>query len=328
MRLDLKIDTNFNYDNRNIKIQNLIFDIFYKKNNYFYSLLALLIYHKIYNKKFKLSSYQKRKIKNANNKRYKNYKKYNLDFFFKIFFEILKITKNKIIFLTNNIIFEKKHNIYNSDQEIYNKNKFYKNIKISTIIYKYENLVIKQYKISNLYDNYAIVSIINEVILQLYSIYLLKKYKNKRYFIIPKILNIYRKKYIDSTDEDINIIMEYINLKNKLYKNIHRNEIKIYYITRDFFIYLKKNNLYHNDTHNNNLIILNNKIVLIDFGKATLFHSFNPSITGFPKLKKLKNYNQNLRFYIKKYIKILINKYRKNINSKINNDIKYYFDLF
>ena len=35
-----------------------------------------------------------------------------------------------------------------------------------------------------------------------------------------------------------------------------------------------KNKLYHNDTHKNNLIVTKNKIILLDFGKATLNYAF------------------------------------------------------
>lgn len=321
-KYNLKIKTNFEYKNRENKISNLIFKVLYHKNNYFFSLLGILLYYKIYNRKFKLTNYQRKKIKNThiNNKN-------NLDFFNYMFVKINNIIKNKIKFSKNNIILNKRHNINNSDCEIFDQDKkIYKSIKNYTIIYKDHNFLIKQYQITDIYDNFPIVSIINEILLQIYSYFLLIHYKNSKYFEIPEIYSVYLSK--DSNFDEINIIMKYINLENNIFRNLENNEIKIYYRIKHFFLYLQKNNVYHNDTHNNNLIILDEKIILLDFGKATLFNAFNSSNTGFPKLKKLQIYNEKTKLYIIIYIKNLIKKYQRLINFSNSNDLKYFFNIF
>ena len=321
-KYNLKIKTNFEYKNRENKISNLIFKVLYHKNNYFFSLIGILLYCKIYNRKLKLTNYQKKKFKNTviENKNY-------LNIFYYMFVKINDITKNKINFSKNNILINKKHNINNSDYEIFDHDKkIYKSIKNYTVIYKDHNFLIKQYHITDICDNFPIVSIINEIVLQIYSYFLLIHYKNSKYFEIPEIYSVYLNK--GSNFDEINIIMKYINLENNIYKNLENNEIKIYYRIKQFLVYLQKNNVFHNDTHNNNLIILNEKIILLDFGKATLFNAFNSSNTGFPKLKKLKFYKKKSKLYIILYIKNLIKKYQRLINFSNSNDLKYFFDIF
>ena len=119
--------------------------------------------------------------------------------------------------------------------------------------------------------------------------------------------------------------MNYINLKNNI-ESISINYLDIYKKVKDFFNYLIKNKLYHNDTHKNNLIIKKNKIILLDFGKATLNYAFNPSISGFPEVKFSNN--KKLNKLKKRYIILVIKNYLRLINLKISKTRSFIFKIY
>ena len=95
------------------------------------------------------------------------------------------------------IIDVRRINFISSQEIIYDKieNMTYKNIKDKRIIYKFNNFIIKEYTFYDLEDNYVIVSIINEILLNIYGYVLLNNYKNKKYFEIPKIYYVKLIKY-------------------------------------------------------------------------------------------------------------------------------------
>lgn len=331
MRLDLKIDTDFNYTDKEEKILELIFNLYKTNDIYiFFSWIGLILYKNLVNKNIKLNFY-KDKIKNIYENINLNKNNFEeLTFMKKIFnqisSEIKFILNNKIEFKKNNVIDKKNMNYYSSQEIIYDRIKkiTYKNIKNNRNIYKYENYIIKEYIIYDLDDNYAIVSIINEIILNIYCYKLLKNYKNKKYIKVPKIHYLKVKKYKNMKDKlKFIIVMDYIDLDRV---KVNKNYFKIYNRIYNFLNYIQKYKLYHNDTHLYNLIINNKKIILIDFGKSTLYSSFNPSTSGLPIINYIGH--KNVKKQKKKIIILLMKKYQGLIDININKYISLIFKIY
>ena len=67
-----------------------------------------------------------------------------------------------------------------------------------------------------------------------------------------------------------------------------RFQATLYYVII-FNFFVNNGLLFHNDTHNENVLFINTgkisyknvKLAIIDFGKSTLFQKFDPSNTGF-----------------------------------------------
>lgn len=133
-----------------------------------------------------------------------------------------------------------------------------------------QNTIIKSYCFfNNNNDNYAYFIILNEIILQYYAYLLIKDYKSNHnfHFKVPKLYQV-KKKTTKNGDIKISIYMEYIDqLEKKNIFDIYQYNDPI----EDILIFLKKNYLFHNDTHNDNILFQKNGIVLIDFGHASLF---------------------------------------------------------
>jgi tRNA A-37 threonylcarbamoyl transferase component Bud32 len=312
---ELKID--IHYVKRNISIDKLLYNIFYYKSNkinniyLFFPILAIFLYKRITNNKININYYVKILKKNLKiiKKNKEFYKKVNT--FRKILNEILNITQNNIELIDEEKIIQEKIYSLRYKELIFDKitKKIYKCVKDKVSIIKNGNYIIKKYKFINNYNNYCIVSIIREIILQIYAFVLCQKLKN---IVIPKLYQITYKKHKNSETE-ISLIMEYINLENKITNPLKmKKSIIIYIKIKKILDYLENNKLFHNDTHNENLIILKNKIILLDFGKSTLYDLFSPSINGFPKInsidKKSKKYiNQIIDSFI--FNKKIIYKY-------------------
>ena len=310
----LKIDIDIIDKNNYMSIQELIFNIFYFETNkddniyLFFPIIALYLYQNITNNKINFDYYF-----NIINKNLKTVNK-NKDFFKmviifkKIMYQISKITHKNLNFNNkNNVIISKKINQFKNKEKIYDNisKKLYNNIKNKVYIIKNGKYLIKKYIF---YNNYCIVSIIREIILQIYAFILLKKFK--KYIIIPKIYEVKLIKHNNLTY--IFLIMKYINIENKIERSLKiKKSLELYFKIKYFLDYLEKNKLYHNDTHNQNLIILKKKIILLDFGKSTLYYKLSPSLNGFPNI----NY---LTIYIKKYIKIIMNNFIFKENIKNN----------
>ena len=313
------------------KITDIIYNIFLNETNkeddiyLFFPIIALYFYKKLTNKKFKLKKYidkVKCKLKSI---------KSCIEFTNMI--SIFKLLMKEINFITSNkIYFNKK--LVNVTDKIYKSNlkeiifdhinkKTYKNIKDKVIIYRIENYIIKKYIFIDNYNNYTIIAVIREILLQIYAKIISIK-KNLK-ILIPKIYKITFKKYKNSKTI-IKIIMEYVHI-DKIKNSISINKsLEIFYLINNILDNLQKYKLYHNDTHKENLIINKKCIILLDFGKSTLYYSFSSSINGFPKINYLHSYNNQLNKYIKKYIKIVINKYileKSNINK-----IKFLFNNY
>lgn len=328
MNLDLKIKTKFKNSNKEKKILKLIYNLYKSNNTYvIFSWFGLILYKNLINKNIKLNFYKKIVTKKYNLFG-KNINNFTLKVFGQMLNEIKNILKNEIKMSNRKIIDVRRINFISSQEIIYDKteNITYKNIKDKRIIYKYNNFIVKEYTFYDLEDNYVIVSIINEILLNIYGYILLNNYKNNKYFEIPKIYDVKLIKYKNNfTKKKIRIFMNYINLKISI-ENISINYLDIYKKVKDFFNYLIKNKLYHNDTHKNNLIIKKNKIILLDFGKATLNYAFNPSISGFPKVEF--NKNNKLNKLKTKYINLVIKNYLKLINLKISKTRSFIFNIY
>lgn len=329
MNINLKID--IEEINKDEKVVELLYNNFLsteKKNKkyIFFPLIGLLLYQKLFNLENNLKKYNNSLIKKYFYKKIKDIYLFNI--FRRLFDKVNNITFHKTDISYDNILLRKKNNYFNSQEIIFDKinNTTYKSIKNETIIYRYNNFIIKQYTFNDTNDNFCIVSIINEIITQLYAYLLKQDFCSKIKIIIPNIYNVNMiREYNNENLIKINIKMEYINNKIIKYK-IQKKDYKIYYDIKKFLDYLEKFKLFHNDTHYNNLIITKEKIILLDFGKASLYNAFNPSISGFPKLYYLKNYSKNLKIYIKKYLFILIKKYIKRIkkNKDYNSNFLFY----
>lgn len=314
------------------KITDIIYNIFLNETNkeddiyLFFPIIALYFYKKLTNKKFKLKKYIER-IKN----KLININKNSIEFTDMII--IFKLLMKEINFITSNKIYFNKKSVSITDK-IYKTNlkeiifdhinkKTYKNIKDEVIIYRIGNYIIKKYIFINNYNNYTLIAVIREILLQIYAKIISIK-KNLK-ILIPKIYKITFKKYKNSKTM-IKIVMEYVHI-NRIENSISTNKsLKIFYQISYVLDNLQKYKLYHNDTHRENLIINKKYIILLDFGKSTLYYSFSSSINGFPKINYLHSYNNQLNKYIKKYIKILINKYilkKSNINK-----IKFLFNNY
>ena len=329
MRLNLKINTEFKNLNKEKKILKLIYNL-YKSNKTFliFSWFGLILYKNLIDKNIKLNFYKKIITKKYKLLTQKKISKFKIKIFGQVFNEIKNILINKIKISDKKIIDIKRINFISSQEIIYDKieNITYKNIKDKRMIYKFNNFIIKEYTFYDLEDNYVIVSIINEILLNIYGYILLINYKNKEYFNIPKIHHVKLIKYKNNfTKKKIKIFMNYINLKINI-QNITINYLDIYRKIKKFLSYLMKNKLYHNDTHKNNLIIKKNKIILLDFGKATLNYAFNPSISGFPKVKFDRN--KKLNKLKKKYIILVIKNYLKLINLEISKTRSFIFKIY
>lgn len=311
-----KLEIDIHYNQSNISIDKLLYHIFYNKSNkendiyLFFPIIAIFLYKKITNNQININYYVK-KLK----KKLKIIKK-SKEFYKKVYVfkqllnEILKITQNNIKLFDEKIIIQEKIYSLRYKELIFDNitKKIYKCVKDKVSIIKSGKYIIKKYKFINNYNNYCIVSIIREIILQIYAFLLCKNLKN---IIIPKIYKIEYKenKY---SETEICLIMKYINLENKITNSLKiTKSIMIYKIIKNILDYFENNKLYHNDTHNQNLIILKNKIVLLDFGKSTLYDLFSPSINGFPKINCINNKS-------KKYIKDVIDNfiYNKEIINK------------
>lgn len=328
MSFDLKIRTKFKNSYKEKKILKLIYNLYKGNNTYIiFSWFGLILYRSLINKNIKLNFYKKiitKKYKLSQ----KKVSKFKINIFNQVFNEIKNTLKNEIKISKKKIIDIRRINFISSQEIIYDKteNITYKNIKDKRIMYKFNNFIIKEYTFYDLEDNYVIVSIINEILLNIYGYILLNNYKNKKYFDIPKIYHVKLIKYKENfTKKKIRIFMNYINLKINI-QNISINYLDIYVKIKDFLNYLIKNKLYHNDTHKNNLVIKKNKIILLDFGKATLNYAFNPSISGFPKVEF--NKNNKLNKLKKKYINLVIKNFLKLINLKISKTRSFIFNIY
>lgn len=313
----LEIDINLVNKNKSISIHQLIFNIFYFKTNkddniyLFFPILALYLYQNITNNKINFSYYLNI-VKKDLNKVKKNKDFYKMKIIFKkMINEICKITHKNLNFNNkNNEIISKKINQIKNKEKIYDhiSKKLYNNIKDEVHIIKNGKYLIKKYVFFNNYNNYCIVSIIREIILQIYAFILSKRIK--KYVIVPKIYKVKLIKHNNLTN--IFLVMKYINIEDKIERSLKiKRSVKLYIKIKYFLDYLEKNKLFHNDTHNQNLIILKKKIVLLDFGKSTLYYKLSPSLNGFPNI----NY---LNIYTKKYIKIIMNTFI--LKKKIKNN--------
>ena len=318
-----KLQIDIHHNQSKISIDKLLYYIFYNKSNkendiyLFFPILAIFLYKKITNNKININYYVNILKKNLKTtiKNKKFYKKVNI--FKQLLNKIIKITSNNIDFNDEKIIIQEKIYSLRYKELIFDNitKKIYKCVKDKVSIIKSGKYIIKKYKFINNYNNYCIVSIIREIILQIYSFLLCKNLKN---IIIPKIYQIKYKENKNSETE-ICLIMEYINLENKIENSFKiKKSIIMYQKIKKILDYLENNKLYHNDTHNENLIILKNKIVLLDFGKSTLYDLFSPSINGFPKINYINNKS-------KKYIRDVIDNF---IFNKEIIDKYIYYELY
>lgn len=145
-------------------------------------------------------------------------------------------------------------------------------------------------------DNYTYLSILNEIVTHCYALYLLKTKCNEslQNVTIPNIISVSKKTPKEKGDAKIKIEMEHVpNLINapKLLPNekaaiLANWEIYVAQI-KTLLDCFETNNLFHNDTHIDNLTFSKNgdsfKLVLMDFGKATFKEQMHPSTTGFSK---------------------------------------------
>ena len=154
-------------------------------------------------------------------------------------------------------------------------------------------------------DNYTKLSIIREIALQKYAYHLWKTECKTGAVVIPRIITF--SEQIITIDGDtktvINIKMEKMELldksKRKIILSLVTNFNKDYQIEFLKEIYskitrlldcLEKHGIYHNDTHNENIDFVKThdsifplKLVLLDFGKATVGKSIMATTTGIPK---------------------------------------------
>ena len=149
--------------------------------------------------------------------------------------------------------------------------------------------------------NFTCLSIISEIVLHYYAIYLNKKICVNE-IKIPEILEINKKSITEinkkTTKQDeydvISIKMEYLDIIDL--KKEENNHIKNQIINKfaswnipitKLFTCFEEHNLYHNDTHSDNLVFINTKegtkLALIDFGKATLNQAYSVTPTGYPR---------------------------------------------
>jgi len=153
----------------------------------------------------------------------------------------------------------------------------------------------KEYAFFDIDNNYTYLSILNEIVTHCYALYLLREVctDSLQNVTIPNIIRV-SKTSNGRGDAKIKIEMEYVpNLvnapslltdeKNAILAN-WKNYVDQIKTLLDCF---ETNNLFHNDTHIDNLTFSKNgdsfKLVLIDFGKATFKEQINPSTTGFSK---------------------------------------------
>lgn len=128
-------------------------------------------------------------------------------------------------------------------------------------------------------DNYAYFMILNEIIIHYYAYLLMQDYKSidKFRFKVPKLYKI-EKKRTKSGNIKISLYMEYMyHLDKTKINNIFGYQEKIHNILN----YLERNFLFHNDTHNDNILFQKNNIVIIDFGQASMFEKNNLSDYSF-----------------------------------------------
>jgi hypothetical protein len=181
--------------------------------------------------------------------------------------------------------------------------------------------------------NFTCLSIISEIVLHYYAIYLNKKICINE-IKIPEILEINKKsiteinKKTEKQDEYdvISIKMEYLDIidfkkeENKHIKNQIINKFESWNIPiTKLFTCFEEHKLYHNDTHSDNLVFINTeegtKLALIDFGKATLNNAYSVTSTGYPRL--LSNQSNDNQEQKQKQKQIFANLLDRNTNKEV-----------
>ena len=111
-------------------------------------------------------------------------------------------------------------------------------------------------------DNYlAYFAILNEIVLQIYANYLSL---GNNSFYVPLIWEV-RKEITKHNDIKIDIIMDFVH-ENKV-----SDTTQLQYSICDALARLEEFNLYHNDTHRDNILIMNQtEFAIIDFGQASI----------------------------------------------------------
>jgi len=140
---------------------------------------------------------------------------------------------------------------------------------------KKDGYFLKTYRIMEK-DTYTYLSILREIVLQVYAVEILRDKCKTFEFVIPKIVDY----YISSEKDgfiDITIKMEYLEIiPSSSYGDIVKGKEKeLYKKMAGFLKCLQDNGIFHNDTHNENLVFIKSdgetpKLALIDFGKATI----------------------------------------------------------
>jgi tRNA A-37 threonylcarbamoyl transferase component Bud32 len=215
-----------------------------------------------------------------------------------------------------NFYISKSRNIFNY---VINKEHLYKK-EISYTIFKKKGgtNVFKQYYFKTEYQYFRIIL---EISYQIYSHNILESINDNSFIIkVPKIISF--KKISTNIGTSVLIEMEYIkgkSLKDKIFRKVGCTTILniIKYIDN----FLKKNKIYHNDLHSENIYIsINNdkiNIGIIDFGEATnslrennQTFNYNCKSLGRNESKNLNNRHNNLNVLYQN----VLNNTPKNVN--------------
>ena len=167
----------------------------------------------------------------------------------------------------------------------------YEDVSITKLLLKRDgNNYIKKYLFFE--DNYTYLSILREIVLHYYAIYLVENQKCETTIIIPKLIMIEEGK--EEEYISLSITMDYLDLidltsddetKLQILENWESYNIQIQSLLSCF----ETNFLYHNDTHRDNLTIVRvsgeplPRLALFDFGKSTLKRGLQETSTGYLK---------------------------------------------
>ena len=191
--------------------------------------------------------------------------------------------------LTEKILKKFKLNFYHNYKNVYFN-------KVKVKVKESNKLIVKSFSFYNINNNYAYLSILNEIILQYYAYLLMYDYsqKNNVPFYVPKLYKI--EKSIDKNyNVKIKIYMQYIHCDQQDNVYIENNYKEINEQINNALLYLQQFSLYHNDTHIEN-IILNKEdksITLIDFGQASIHENYYNSEYSFVLNSNNKDHFRN-----------------------------------
>jgi hypothetical protein len=126
-------------------------------------------------------------------------------------------------------------------------------------------------------DHPTFFIIIKEVVMQMYAVELINDQCNNHKITVPKVKNL----HIHFAEiNEVKMILLTIQMEKLSISPTNRiafEEFKNVIAVLDCF---RRNLLFHNDTHNENIVKLtDDKIAIIDFGKSITYR-FNPSTTG------------------------------------------------